>query len=69
MLVFIASVLDPRNRFEYLDAIFHTMYGVEEGSRLSAKVKEALFELFTEYKRIYVPPNEGSSVSTCTYSR
>ena len=69
MLVFVASMLDPRNRFQYVDAVLKIMYGAEQGSNLSAKVKESFFELFNEYKRIYFPSMDASSSPTSSHLR
>lgn len=66
MLVFIASMLDPRNKFEYVDIVFNEMYGKEEGSKLAKMGKEAFFELFNEYKRIYAPSPSASLSSSAS---
>ncbi|XP_065851820.1 zinc finger BED domain-containing protein DAYSLEEPER-like isoform X2 [Euphorbia lathyris] len=51
-IVYIASILDPRSKLEVLEFAFGQIYGEEKGSVLFKDVKEALFEMFNEYKKM-----------------
>nr|XP_043616011.1 zinc finger BED domain-containing protein RICESLEEPER 2-like [Erigeron canadensis] len=53
LLVFIASVFDPRTKFLYLETSLHGMYGVDIGTKVAKCCEEALKELFNDYKRIH----------------
>ncbi|WCJ26811.1 Zinc finger BED domain-containing protein DAYSLEEPER [Euphorbia peplus] len=50
-IVYIASILDPRLKLEVLEFAFCRIFGEEKGTVLFKDVKEALFELFNEYKK------------------
>ncbi|KAG6482260.1 hypothetical protein ZIOFF_058891 [Zingiber officinale] len=45
MLVVVASVLDPRNKFEYLEVLFTDVYGKVDGSSIVQIVKESMNDL------------------------
>ncbi|XP_071921710.1 zinc finger BED domain-containing protein RICESLEEPER 2-like [Coffea arabica] len=51
MLIFIACMLDPRTKFEYFEFIACKMYGDTEGAVVARVAKDAMYELFDEYKR------------------
>lgn len=53
LLVFIASVFDPRTKLVYLKVTLCGMYGDVEGDLVWTLCKNALTELFNDYKRIY----------------
>ncbi|KAI7737469.1 hypothetical protein M8C21_018378 [Ambrosia artemisiifolia] len=53
LLVFIASVFDPRTKFMYLEVTLCNMYGDEDGRKISGLCKNALYELFNDYKKIH----------------
>ncbi|KAI7746458.1 hypothetical protein M8C21_022551 [Ambrosia artemisiifolia] len=53
LLVFIASVFDPRTKLLYLEVTLCNMYGDDDGGRICALCKSALYELFNDYKRIH----------------
>ncbi|KAF2289425.1 hypothetical protein GH714_036119 [Hevea brasiliensis] len=49
-LIYFATVLDPRDKFEYMEFQFCQMHGEEKGEQLFQKVKSSLIDLFNEYK-------------------
>ena len=49
LLIFIASVLDPRDKLEYMEYQLTEMYGDSMGGSLFCNVKSALVELFDDY--------------------
>lgn len=55
MLIFISSILDPRTKFEYLEFVLSKMYGASDGGVMAILVKDALVELFNEYKSFNSP--------------
>ncbi|KAG6538673.1 hypothetical protein ZIOFF_003801 [Zingiber officinale] len=61
MLVVVASVLDPRNKFEYLEVLFTDVYGKVDGSSIVQIVKESMNDLYDEYMRIHAPHNTTHS--------
>nr|KJB09837.1 hypothetical protein B456_001G170000 [Gossypium raimondii] len=64
LLMFVACVLDPRQKLKYLEFALSEMSSSEKDCEMMQKLKESLYELFDEYK----PPLHGtcsqSSVST-----
>ncbi|KAL4366344.1 hypothetical protein GQ457_05G017800 [Hibiscus cannabinus] len=50
MLIFVACVLDPRQKLNYLEFALSEMYKSGKSSEVMQKVKDTLFELFGEYK-------------------
>ncbi|KAL4283691.1 hypothetical protein GQ457_16G010400 [Hibiscus cannabinus] len=50
MLIFVACVLDPRQKLNYLEFALSEMYNSGKSSEVMQKVKDTLFELFAEYK-------------------
>ncbi|XP_052483904.1 zinc finger BED domain-containing protein RICESLEEPER 3-like [Gossypium raimondii] len=64
LLMFVACVLDPRQKLKYLEFALSEMSSSEKACEMMQKLKESLYELFDEYK----PPLHGtcsqSSVST-----
>ncbi|KAF2316103.1 hypothetical protein GH714_041075 [Hevea brasiliensis] len=50
-LIYFATVLDPRDKFEYMEFQFFQMHGEEKGEQLFQKVKSSLIDLFNEYKK------------------
>ncbi|WOL10350.1 zinc finger BED domain-containing protein RICESLEEPER 2-like [Canna indica] len=65
-----ASALDPREKFEYMEDALRTIYGDEKGKHLFDSVKIFMSELFEEYKKkLQHDPNSSliiqpTSVST-----
>ncbi|XP_043818222.1 zinc finger BED domain-containing protein RICESLEEPER 2-like [Manihot esculenta] len=57
-IIYFAVVLDPRDKFEFMEYSFSQMYGKEKGVELFNKVKSCLFDLFNEYKKMYQPDVE-----------
>ncbi|XP_075110617.1 zinc finger BED domain-containing protein RICESLEEPER 2-like isoform X2 [Nicotiana tabacum] len=52
-MIFIASVLDPHNKFEYVGFALEEMFGKEPGKKLIAEVDANLNSLFGEYQKKY----------------
>ncbi|CAN0889279.1 Zinc finger BED domain-containing protein RICESLEEPER 2 [Linum grandiflorum] len=50
-LFYIATVLDPRHKLEYIELAFSRMYENERGGALAKEVKEAVCEMFESYKQ------------------
>ncbi|XP_052477246.1 zinc finger BED domain-containing protein RICESLEEPER 2-like [Gossypium raimondii] len=67
LLMFVACVLDPRQKLKYLEFALSEMSSSEKACEMMQKLKESLYELFDEYK----PPLHStccqSSVSTHVY--
>nr|GMD89744.1 zinc finger BED domain-containing protein RICESLEEPER 2-like [Ipomoea batatas] len=65
MLLYIACVLDPRYKYTYVDFCFKKMYPVDQlkdqASILSTKVRNAMVELFEEYKKMHQPQSSQST--------
>ncbi|KAK1434583.1 hypothetical protein QVD17_00330 [Tagetes erecta] len=53
LLVFIASLFDPRTKLVYLRVNLHGMYGKENGDTICKLCEDALLEIFNDYKRIH----------------
>ena len=49
MLLYVV-VLDPQNKLEFVNYYFNRMYASEEAEVMTKKVKEAVVELFNDYK-------------------
>ncbi|KAG8491358.1 hypothetical protein CXB51_014482 [Gossypium anomalum] len=60
LLMFVACVLDPRQKPKYLEFAVSEMYSSKKACEMMQKLKESLYELFDEYK----PPFH----STCSQS-
>ncbi|KAK5826513.1 hypothetical protein PVK06_021435 [Gossypium arboreum] len=60
LLMFVACVLDPRQKLKYLEFALSEMSSSEKACEMMQKLKESLYELFDEYK----PP----LYSTCSQS-
>nr|KJB27812.1 hypothetical protein B456_005G011200 [Gossypium raimondii] len=60
LLMFVACVLDPRQKLKYLEFVLSEMSSSEKACEMMQKLKESLYELFDEYK----PPLH----STCSQS-
>ena len=64
LLVFIASLFDPRTKMEYLKVTLNGMYGADDGPKVADLCEEALIALFNDYKRIYSNQNARSVSSS-----
>ncbi|KAM3304009.1 hypothetical protein P3S67_015041 [Capsicum chacoense] len=58
-MIFISSVLDPRNKLEYVPFAIAKMFGKEIGDKLSDSVESYMKALFEHYKHKEI--SEGSS--------
>ncbi|GJW46306.1 zinc finger BED domain-containing protein RICESLEEPER 2-like protein [Tanacetum coccineum] len=56
MATVVASVLDPRNKFEYVEVLLGDVYGKIEGKAMCAMIKVSLVELYEDYVRIHASP-------------
>ncbi|XP_027124091.1 zinc finger BED domain-containing protein RICESLEEPER 2-like [Coffea arabica] len=61
MLIFISSMLDPRTKLEYLEFVVCQMYGESDGTTIAGLAKDAMFELFNEYKMLNTPASNSVS--------
>ncbi|XP_070005026.1 zinc finger BED domain-containing protein DAYSLEEPER-like [Nicotiana sylvestris] len=48
-MIFIASVLDPRNKFEYVEGALEELFGEEKGKKINVEVYAYMNSLFGEY--------------------
>ncbi|GKA91596.1 reverse transcriptase domain-containing protein [Tanacetum coccineum] len=56
MATIVASVLDLRNKFEYVEVLLGDVYGKIEGKAMCAMIKASLVELYEDYVRIHASP-------------
>ena len=61
MMLFIAMVLDPRHKLDFVIYLLKHMYGNEIGVIAGKKLRETLFRLFTEYKSRMEPEKRNLS--------
>lgn len=61
LLIFIATILDPRDKLEYMEYSLKQVYGPTLGGSLFILVKNGLYELFTDYSSLYKPAVDSSS--------
>ncbi|XP_070029327.1 uncharacterized protein [Nicotiana sylvestris] len=52
-MIFIASVLDPHNKFEYVEGALEELFGEEKGKKINAEVYAYMNSLFGEYLKKY----------------
>ncbi|XP_070044845.1 zinc finger BED domain-containing protein DAYSLEEPER-like [Nicotiana tomentosiformis] len=52
-MIFIAYVLDPLNKLEYVSFALKKIFGDEEGKKITAEVEAYMTSLFGEYQQIY----------------
>ncbi|KAG8489971.1 hypothetical protein CXB51_015455 [Gossypium anomalum] len=64
LLMFVACVLDPRQKLKYLEFALSEMSSSEKAYEMMQKLKESLYELFDEYKPSLHSTCSQSSVST-----
>ena len=53
LLISIAAILDPRNKWKLIEYAFEGMYSSMEALRHEEEVRSALYGLFNEYVEIY----------------
>ncbi|GJV42630.1 zinc finger BED domain-containing protein RICESLEEPER 2-like protein [Tanacetum coccineum] len=56
MATVVASVLDPRNKFEYVEVLLGDVYGKIKGKAMCAMIKVSLVELYKDYVKIHASP-------------
>ncbi|XP_078154114.1 zinc finger BED domain-containing protein RICESLEEPER 2-like [Carex rostrata] len=52
-LIYVADILDPRHKLEFMDFALKELYGQEKSGKMIKKVTNDLVLLFDEYKRLY----------------
>ena len=62
MLLYVAIVLDPQNKLEFVNYCFNRMYASEEAEVMTKKMKEVVVELFNDY-RIKLQPSQVEQVN------
>ncbi|CAL1354814.1 unnamed protein product [Linum trigynum] len=63
MLISIAAIMDPRNKFKMLEVYFPDIYnGAEAVKGQIALVRDKLYQLFHEYVEEYKEKNMGNSI-------
>nr|GEW70397.1 hypothetical protein [Tanacetum cinerariifolium] len=74
MATVVASVLDPRNKIEYVEVLLGDVYGKIERKAMCAMIKASLVELYKDYVRIHASPEthtmfESGDASSSTNKR
>ncbi|KAH1046336.1 hypothetical protein J1N35_037120 [Gossypium stocksii] len=67
LLMFVACVLEPRQKLKYLEFALSEMSSSKKASEMMQKLKESLYELFDEYKPPLHSTCSQSSVPTHVY--
>ncbi|XP_070014468.1 zinc finger BED domain-containing protein RICESLEEPER 2-like [Nicotiana sylvestris] len=67
-MIFIASVLDPRNKFEYVEGTLEELFGEEKGKKINVEVYAYMNSLFGEYLKKYSTGSCHQSPSSSTSS-
>ena len=60
ILLYVAVVLDPQNKLEFVNYCFDRTYTSEEAEMMTKKMKKSIVELFNDYRRKLQPPNSAS---------
>ena len=74
MMIFISSVLDPRNKLDYVPFAIVDMFGKEVGEKLCSEVKKYMNKLFEYYVKkspkssLHVPSSPTSSGNSSSIS-
>lgn len=63
MKLYVAVMLDPRHKFNYLLFVFKNMYCFERGKMMGNLTKGALYDIFEDYKKLHVSINTTSTSS------
>ncbi|KAL2243468.1 UNVERIFIED_CONTAM: Zinc finger BED domain-containing protein RICESLEEPER 4, partial [Sesamum indicum] len=53
MMLYVAVMLDPRHKYNYLQYMFKNMYGSELAEKMGNLARSALYDVFEEYKKMY----------------
>ncbi|XP_070005868.1 zinc finger BED domain-containing protein RICESLEEPER 2-like [Nicotiana sylvestris] len=67
-MIFIASVLDPRNKFEYVEGALEELFREEKGKKINDEVYAYMNSLFREYLKKYSTESCPQSPSSSTSS-
>ncbi|XP_019184812.1 PREDICTED: zinc finger BED domain-containing protein RICESLEEPER 2-like [Ipomoea nil] len=67
MILYVATVLDPRRKYVFADFCFKRMYSPDQASVLSSNLRDATSKLFVEYHGLLkVSQGEGSNFTQPT---
>ena len=61
LLIFIATILDPRDKIEYMEYSLKEFYEPTMRGSLFISVKNAFYELFIDYSSLYKPAADSFS--------
>ena len=64
LLIFIASVFDPREKMKFLQFSLDQIYGPDLGGTIFYSVKSVIQELFDDYISLYTPAPASSKFSS-----
>ncbi|KAK4484243.1 hypothetical protein RD792_011467 [Penstemon davidsonii] len=64
MIVYVAIMLNPRNKFDYLSHVIKNMHGYDKGLRIANLAIDALAELFNMYKSTLPDVSTFSSLNS-----
>ena len=64
-LIFIAVILDPRHKLDWVQFIISKMYEGQVGIELGIKVQELLYSLYNAYKNMNSPANQNEQNNNC----
>lgn len=63
-LLYIAVVLDPMHKMEFVEFMLGELYGLEKGAKVSNIIKEMLFAMYKNYKEKMEPKDDTSKVKS-----
>jgi hypothetical protein len=61
LLIFVAVILDPRNKTQYTELAIEEMYGAAVGQKVWTAIIKCLHDLFQEYRIKNTPPSNVNS--------
>lgn len=64
-LIFVAVILDPRHKLDWVQFAISKMYEGQVGVDLGTKVKELLYSLYHDYKNMISPENQNEQNQVC----
>ncbi|XP_074568451.1 zinc finger BED domain-containing protein RICESLEEPER 2-like [Curcuma longa] len=62
-LLYIAVVLDPRYKLDFVEFMLIELYGDEKGAKVGKIIKDTLYALYQDYKEKMKPQGSSSSIS------
>ncbi|CAN1764157.1 Putative AC transposase, partial [Linum perenne] len=63
-ILYIAAILDPRQKMKHIDKCLKKVYGVDRAMDLVKEIKDALYEMIEAYKKMLTQPPTSTSNST-----